>query len=41
MCTPSAVHAVIHAAGPNRVTVVFDAITASSCDYGTFLLGAV
>ena len=38
---PAVVHAVIDAAGPNRVAVVTDAIAAAGCDDGAFRLGTV
>jgi N-acetylglucosamine-6-phosphate deacetylase len=37
----SVVHAVVQAAGPDRVAVVTDAISAAGCDDGAFRLGAV
>ena len=38
---PEVVHAVVEAAGPNRVAVVTDAIAAAGCDDGAFRLGTV
>jgi N-acetylglucosamine-6-phosphate deacetylase len=38
---PAVVHAVIQAAGPDRVAVITDAIAAAGCDDGPFRLGAV
>jgi N-acetylglucosamine-6-phosphate deacetylase len=38
---PAVVHAVIRAAGPDRVAVITDAIAAAGCDDGAFRLGAV
>jgi N-acetylglucosamine-6-phosphate deacetylase len=38
---PAVVHAVIGAAGPNRVAAVTDAIAAAGCDDGMFRLGSV
>lgn len=38
---PAAVHAVVQAAGPDRVAVITDAIAAAGCDDGTYQLGTV
>ncbi len=38
---PAVLHAVIEAAGPDRVAVITDAIAAAGCDDGAFRLGAV
>jgi N-acetylglucosamine-6-phosphate deacetylase len=38
---PAMMHAVIQAAGPDRVAVITDAIAAAGCDDGAFQLGAV
>jgi N-acetylglucosamine-6-phosphate deacetylase len=38
---PAAVHAVIRAAGPERVAVITDAIAAAGCEDGPYQLGAV
>jgi N-acetylglucosamine-6-phosphate deacetylase len=38
---PEVVHAVIEAAGPDRVAAVTDAIAAAGCDDGAFRLGAM
>ena len=38
---PAMMHAVIRAAGPDRVAVITDAIAAAGCDDGEFRLGAV
>ncbi len=38
---PAVVHAVIRAAGPDRVAVVTDAVAAAGCDDGAFRLGSV
>ena len=38
---PAVVHAVVEAAGPQRVALVTDAIAAAGCDDGAFALGAV
>ncbi|MEE3067118.1 MAG: N-acetylglucosamine-6-phosphate deacetylase [Actinomycetota bacterium] len=38
---PAAVHAVVRAAGPDRVAVITDAIAAAGCDDGAYQLGAV
>ncbi|MCV7409295.1 N-acetylglucosamine-6-phosphate deacetylase [Mycobacterium florentinum] len=38
---PAAVHAVVRAAGPDRVAVITDAIAAAGCEDGAYRLGAV
>ncbi|WAC90599.1 N-acetylglucosamine-6-phosphate deacetylase [Mycobacterium sp. Aquia_213] len=38
---PAAVHAVVRAAGPDRVAVITDAIAAAGCEDGAYQLGAV
>ncbi len=38
---PAVLHAVIEAAGPDRVAVITDAFAAAGCDDGAFRLGAV
>jgi N-acetylglucosamine-6-phosphate deacetylase len=38
---PAMMHAVIQAAGPDRVAVITDAMAAAGCDDGAFQLGAV